>query len=748
MDVRCEKCMTVYEFDDSKVGEQGVTVKCTQCGNLFKVKRRERTQETNMGAAAARSAAYVQPAHSVPSTQRSTVPGIPIINKQQQPARDKPPAAAAREEAGGWMIRLAGSGEVFRFRELTTLQQWIVERKVTREDEISRSGDQWKRLGGIAELASFFHIVEQAEAVARAEGPRAAAEAANAAYSRQRDDGDDNNPALVTTAPMSRDRSGPIAMGNPVETDDPAFARTNPTPKLTPASTMSAVGDDDGDDTLQDDDFIGHRRRRGGLVAGLLAALVLVGGGGYLAAFKRDAVRGLFAHKDARGEEAYRQGREYFLLDSDDAFRNAQAAYERAHQTDDKSALPLAGLAEAQVTWAAYLRDDAHALESGGSTATASAAKTLRRESQAHLDEAKKLASDALALDPDAGEVNRAMADFLRVDGAPAAEVERYLTRVAQKLPNDAESAYVAGALALRDGNVDVAKQKLTAANTLNQAATQHALLRASMLLARLSLQAGDKAGAKTLLQTVLTANTNHDRARAMMATIEGSDAGAMPTALGPQPAPASGAAATPAPTPTPSGTTVAAAASGGTQKPESSGSGPADYGKLIAQADRLSENGRAKEARKLYEKALMAKPNALEAIMGLGYCDLDGEKFSSAVDQFKRAMAMSPGYGDAMIGLAEAYKLRGDRKEALSWYKQYLAAQPTGSKATMAKNNIRDLEPKGAPEPTPTPEEQKAPPPPPATPDEPKKAEEPKKADDDKPVPLPRPPTSDEPPP
>ena len=143
---------------------------------------------------------------------------------------------------------------------------------------------------------------------------------------------------------------------------------------------------------------------------------------------------------------------------------------------------------------------------------------------------------------------------------------------------------------------------------------------------------------------------------------------------------------------------------------------------------------------------------------MGLGYCDLDGEKFSSAVDHFKHALAMSPSYGDAIIGLAEAYKLRGDRHEALNWYKQYLTSQPNGPKATMAKNNIRDLEPKGtaaapapADQPPPKSDEPKPAPPssPPvaATPDEPKK-EEPKKADDDKPVQLPRPPTSDEPPP
>ena len=55
------------------------------------------------------------------------------------------------------------------------------------------------------------------------------------------------------------------------------------------------------------------------------------------------------------------------------------------------------------------------------------------------------------------------MADFLRVDGAPAVEVERYLGRAAAKAPSDPESAYVAGALAFRDGNLDAAKAKLTA---------------------------------------------------------------------------------------------------------------------------------------------------------------------------------------------------------------------------------------------------------------------------------------------
>src|SRR5262245_46764723 len=75
MDVRCERCLTVYEFDDSQVGEGGVTVKCMQCGNLFKVRRRSVTGELPLGAIVARNPAHVPPAATPPP--RTTQRGIP-----------------------------------------------------------------------------------------------------------------------------------------------------------------------------------------------------------------------------------------------------------------------------------------------------------------------------------------------------------------------------------------------------------------------------------------------------------------------------------------------------------------------------------------------------------------------------------------------------------------------------------------------------------------------------------------------
>ena len=60
------------------------------------------------------------------------------------------------------------------------------------------------------------------------------------------------------------------------------------------------------------------------------------------------------------------------------------------------------------------------------------------------------------------------------------------------------------------------------------------------------------------------------------------------------------------------------------------------------------------------------ANPRGVEALTGLGYCDLDGERFLSGVDHFKQALNVVPEYGEALIGLAEAYKVKGDKVHAV----------------------------------------------------------------------------------
>jgi predicted Zn finger-like uncharacterized protein len=117
MDVRCPQCRTDYVFDEARVGPSGVSVKCAACGHVFRVFK----------------------------------PG-----DQPQPRL--------------WQVRQSDGTRV-EFKELTTLQKWIVEGRIRRDHEISRDGETWKPLGEIKELDPFFTVVERAERAEAAARP-------------------------------------------------------------------------------------------------------------------------------------------------------------------------------------------------------------------------------------------------------------------------------------------------------------------------------------------------------------------------------------------------------------------------------------------------------------------------------------------------------------------------------------------------------------------------------------------------
>ncbi|WP_437713869.1 zinc-ribbon domain-containing protein [Sorangium sp. So ce448] len=101
MDVTCERCSTEYEFDDALVSERGTTVKCTNCGFQFKVRRTD---------------------------------------------------GALPEK---WVVRTLGGREL-EFKMLRELQAAITQGQITRDDVISRGNARPRRLGSIAELEPFF----------------------------------------------------------------------------------------------------------------------------------------------------------------------------------------------------------------------------------------------------------------------------------------------------------------------------------------------------------------------------------------------------------------------------------------------------------------------------------------------------------------------------------------------------------------------------------------------------------------
>lgn len=169
MDVRCEKCQTEYELDESRLKPGGVTVKCTNCGHMFKIRKRA---STNVGIPT--TPVTPTPVVAAPPPERPKPMSKPQTPPLPQPAM---PRAASNSDAPmgitdmasgpnsqrQWLVRLE-NGETRTCSELATLQQWIVASAVSRESLISRSGKTWKRLGDIAELSQYFVIADEAKA--------------------------------------------------------------------------------------------------------------------------------------------------------------------------------------------------------------------------------------------------------------------------------------------------------------------------------------------------------------------------------------------------------------------------------------------------------------------------------------------------------------------------------------------------------------------------------------------------------
>lgn len=107
MDVRCERCGTEYEFDDALVSGRGTTVKCTNCGHKFKIRRSDGDYSEDF-----------------------------------------------------WNVQ-TGDGRTLVFTSLRELQRAIQARLVDRTDTLSRGGLPPKPIGGIPELAPFFEQRDQ-----------------------------------------------------------------------------------------------------------------------------------------------------------------------------------------------------------------------------------------------------------------------------------------------------------------------------------------------------------------------------------------------------------------------------------------------------------------------------------------------------------------------------------------------------------------------------------------------------------
>jgi tetratricopeptide (TPR) repeat protein len=112
----------------------------------------------------------------------------------------------------------------------------------------------------------------------------------------------------------------------------------------------------------------------------------------------------------------------------------------------------------------------------------------------------------------------------------------------------------------------------------------------------------------------------------------------------------------------------------------------------LLAQADRVRQRGDAERALDLYGRLVASDPENAAALAGRGLCYLDLEQYAPAEASFQAALRATPGFPDALMGLAETYRGRGRKGEALQYYEQYLALHPDGEEAAVARNAIEEL--------------------------------------------------------
>ncbi len=717
MDVRCDKCGTEYEFDENRVGPNGVTVKCTNCGHVFKVRR----------AAAVRSA--------IPRTS-TTIGSGPQGGKE-------------------WLVRKP-DGQMIAFRELTTLQKWIVEGRVQRDDEISKNGETWKRLGNIMELEPFFSVYEKAQtlnsliqqqpvelrgsellaAVNPMDGGQPQAyPIPSRSQILQADPLPSHIPHLPSQIPQTLAAKPPALPqmaptpslpGAPVPSLPPPAASPMMDRESAPNTGLAGPGSLDrsigpaaagppasfqsgsldfpiSDDGIEADDPVasferGQRNKRV-IVAGLLLVCLGVGAAGAVAMYgpKDNAIRAL----------AIKNG---LLTDTDDG---ADKLIEQAQDEADRDAVANQTKAIDLLGRAAALRPDDVTLIADRATYLALLADAFRQwavdldEDAAHADEAHKAwqklpaarrgpaptgpkpaATQALA------QKKRVRARTLLEQGLP------WLATAEAQVPDEAKTLRARAAIAAARQSLD-RNTKLVSANQAAEKAgnTDPVLL---YLGAAQQVDQGE-AGyneARTLLEKALTARPSFIRARVLSARLhilahrfddaekeldrvarqvpEHEEAQRLRTRLALAVAAATAAKAT----------ALQPAEPAKTEAPPPKKT----FGYWMKLANHRRRRDQTTKALNAYGRAAELKPNSAEVHVGKGWCLLDLERPHPALVAFERAIRVNNRYAEAYYGKGETLRSLGKKDEALEAYKIYLNRAPAGRERKVVQRRVDEL--------------------------------------------------------
>ncbi len=141
MNIVCEKCATVYRIDASRIPAEGKKVKCSKCGHIF-VARAGLEQD---------DVPTAEQGQDLAAELSEDVDDLESV--QTDPGTER---TAERKR-----LLLRQDGTRYAVSDLATLQRWIVERRVSRNAELSEDGEVWERVGERMDLLPFFGIVER-----------------------------------------------------------------------------------------------------------------------------------------------------------------------------------------------------------------------------------------------------------------------------------------------------------------------------------------------------------------------------------------------------------------------------------------------------------------------------------------------------------------------------------------------------------------------------------------------------------
>ena len=174
MRLQCPNCATEFDLRPPSGGRKRARVqfRCTECGNPLGLEE-----------------LHLEEDEDAPSEMPSVAGMLPELLAEEPGADPEPPLPAGGDlpfeppvdpvdpvverfqaemaslgqdtgPAGDGAL-LKQDGKVYHVRNTATIQRWIVERRVLREDLISTGGMRWEPVGGHPDLEIFFQMVER-----------------------------------------------------------------------------------------------------------------------------------------------------------------------------------------------------------------------------------------------------------------------------------------------------------------------------------------------------------------------------------------------------------------------------------------------------------------------------------------------------------------------------------------------------------------------------------------------------------